>query len=122
MKLTDAKVFYRTLSLVCFPLSIFLLIQRFLVLELDFFSLLTGFLFPIIGIIVAILFLKKDGYTTSASEIMFYLFILYCGVYFIFPSISLLTNSNLIEISFLIVLNFIILGLGWIGILYYIIF
>ena len=122
MKLTDAKVFNRTLSFICLPLSILLIIRRFLIFELDLVSILTAFFWPIIGIIIAILFLKKDGYTTSASEIMFYFFILYCSFYFIFNSISLVSGPGLEQNLGLLSLNIIIIGLGWLGIAYYVIF
>ena len=122
MRLTNATVFYRTLSLICFFLSMLLILKGILVLEIDIINILTGFFWPIVGMIIAILFLKKDGYTTSASEIMFFLFILYCGIYLIFPSISILFGTQFAENSLLITLNFIIIGLGWLGIAYYIIY
>jgi hypothetical protein len=93
-----------------------------MVLEPDIMNILSGFFWPIVGFIAAILFLKRDGYTTSASEIMFFLFILYCSIYFIFPSISMLSDPQLATNILLIVLNFIIIGLGWIGIAYYVIY
>ena len=122
MKLTEAKIFHRILSLICFPLSVLLVTRWILVPEFDIISILTGSFWPIIGFIVAVLFLKRDGYTTSASEIMFFLFILYCGIYFIIPSISMLLNPLYSDNFLVIILNFIIIGLGWCGIAYYVIY
>jgi len=121
-KLIDADKFYRTLSLICFPLSILLILRRLFLLQHDMISLIFGFFWPLVGIIISVLFLKRDGYTISASEIMFYFFILYCSIYFIFTTVSLLISPELSQNLFILPLNFLILGFGWLGIAYYIIY
>jgi hypothetical protein len=122
MRLTEAKKLYQILSLVCVPLIILLIIRRLLVIELEIISILTGIFWPAVGFIVVYRFLQKDGYTISVSEGMFIFFIVYCSVYFVIPSISLLLSPALGNDLLILILNFIITGIGWIGIACYIIF
>ena len=82
MKLGDAEKFYRFLSIFTLLLTILLIIRRAIIVEGSPIEFLFGMGWPIIGSIITIGFINRDGYTLSVQECLFYVFILYCSIYF----------------------------------------
>lgn len=121
IKMRDAEVFYRILSLFVFTLSSLLLIRRLLIVQFDLFQLLLGLAWPLIGLYIGIKFLNPEGYTMSLQEGLFYLFILYCSLYFLIDTILVILFAPQDMAPLIIIsLNVIITVVGWSGILTFI--
>jgi len=118
MKMRDAIPFYRILSVFCFVLTTLLVVRRIIVIELTPLNILLAFIWPVVGLYIAIQFINHDGYTTGAPEVLFYLFILYCSIYFLIDTSVIITQGLLG--SEIITLNIVISILGWSGILAFI--
>jgi hypothetical protein len=73
---------------------------------------------PLIGIYIGVVFVKDDK--GGLGGILFHLFILYCGIYYLVLSLIdvVAIISNAVEILFVIV-DFITTGLGWLGFFMY---
>jgi len=114
-KMRDAIPFYRILSVFCFVLTTLLVIRRLIVIELTPINILIALFWPIIGVYITLQFINHDGYTVGAPEVLFYLFILYCSLYFLIDTFVIITQGSIIiEV---ITLNIVISILGWSGIL-----
>ena len=120
MKLREARDFYRILGVICLALSILLIIRRLYIIEFNLLLLLIGLFWPIIGFIIFLKFLNRDGYPASVPEGLFYLFILYCAIYFLIDTFVILVFMGQEVATLTIIgLNVIIAIVGMVGILSY---
>lgn len=120
----EEKKHYRNLVILLFILSGLLLIKilpNIIIWNTNSSQLLWdlfGLLWPFIGICTALEFLNKDKW--GWGGIIFHIFILYCGIYYIILIIQgILTFS--IDMLFIgsYILNIAIAVLGWLTFFYY---
>jgi hypothetical protein len=102
-------------------LLLFKIFLEMFVWQLSFSSLFwdsLALLWPLLGIWCAVEFFRKDIW--GWGGILFHFFILYCAIYYAIQTIIFLINFNLnIQSVLLIMLNFIIALLGWVGFFLY---
>ena len=122
----DEKKFYMNLSIILVIISGLLLLRLlpniFLwnISSSSFFIDLIGLIWPLIGISIAIEFLRSQRDKWGWGGFLFHIFILYCGIYYLILIIQSIIDFS-VEISFIynFVLYLAISGLGWFGFLYY---
>lgn len=120
MKLIDWNRDYMVLGIFSLCLGLLLLIRN--ILLGSFFSLwssLSALFLPLLFFYVCYSFIRTEGPRFTATEAIFLLGILFCGIYYIYSSIKdviMIPNSlNLIVIIF----NVVIVIISWISLFYY---
>ncbi|HME52531.1 MAG TPA: hypothetical protein VKM55_09960 [Candidatus Lokiarchaeia archaeon] len=106
------------LSIIIFALCLLLVLNMLPALLAGYVASIFMVIGPLLGVYTGIQFLKNDA--DGFGGIIFHLFILYCGIYYLVLSISDIVTivSHAVEVL-PVIIDFAIAGLGWLGFFMY---